>query len=211
MHLNGSPASPHRKRGFALITALVMLLVITILALAGARMAIDTKRMSRNQRDTDIAFQAAEAALRDAEHDIQNSTSANQRSTMFDPASQIGFAAGCNTGAPGSGSPYRGLCTQSDPSNPIWLTVSWSSTATNPQTVAYGDFTGRSFPTGNGILPAQKPRYIIEEMLDTPLGGEVKANPSFIYRITAVGWGPNNAAQVMLQSIYRKVSAPDPS
>ncbi|WP_049279857.1 pilus assembly PilX family protein, partial [Ralstonia solanacearum] len=56
-----------RSAGFALITSLIMLLVITILALGGARLALDSKRISRNQRDNSIAFQAAEAALRDAE------------------------------------------------------------------------------------------------------------------------------------------------
>jgi type IV pilus assembly protein PilX len=70
-----------RSTGFALITALVMLLVITLLAIGGARLAIDSKRMSRNQRDTDIAFQAAEAALRDAEYDIQNASAGNGSAT----------------------------------------------------------------------------------------------------------------------------------
>ena len=207
--------SGRRDPGFALITALVMLLVITVLALAGARMALDTKRMSRNQRDSDIAFQAAEAALRDAEYDIGNNTATNSRVAQFQPESAEGFpvvAGTCNSGTPGPTS-GRGLCLPSaDIDNPVWKTVSWSAGATDPQTVAYGDFTGRPFPTGSGVLPPVKPRYIIELLLDTsngiapPAGG---ATSLHFYRITAVGWGPNSSTPVMLQTTYRKLLPPD--
>ena len=53
------PARLHRSRrptGIALITAVIMLLVITLLALGGARLALDTKRSTRNQRDFEIAL-----------------------------------------------------------------------------------------------------------------------------------------------------------
>lgn len=203
-----------RATGFALITALVMLLVITILAIGGARLAIDSKRMSRNQRDTDIAFQAAEAALRDAEYDIQNASAGNgaatnSRSAIFDPTKTTGFpGSGCNTGGPGTTTPYQGLCQPApDGTTGVWNTVSWSTSGT-VQTVGFGDFTGRNFPTGTGLLPAQKPRYIIEVLPDRTIGGNVQGPASFLYRITAVGWGPNKGAQVMLQSIYRKTDTP---
>lgn len=203
-----------RATGFALITALVMLLVITLLAIGGARLAIDSKRMSRNQRDTDIAFQAAEAALRDAEYDIQNAsagngTATNTRSAIFDPTKTTGFpGSGCNTGGPGTATPYQGLCQPApDGATAVWNTVSWSTSGT-PQTVGFGDFTGRTFPTGTGLLPAQKPRYIIEILPDRTIGGNVQGPATFLYRITAVGWGPNLGAQVMLQSVYRKTDAP---
>ncbi|XHO03840.1 hypothetical protein ACEQUB_00703 [Ralstonia syzygii] len=94
----------HRATGFALITALVMLLVITVLALGGARLALDSKRISRNQRDNSIAFQAAEAALRDAERDIENAGNVTtSRSANFSNTSKNGFPdSGCYTGGPES-------------------------------------------------------------------------------------------------------------
>jgi type IV pilus assembly protein PilX len=82
------PARLHRSRrptGIALITAVIMLLVITLLALGGARLALDTKRSTRNQRDFEIAYQAAEAALYDAEIDIQGAVAAKSRSSIFAP------------------------------------------------------------------------------------------------------------------------------
>lgn len=191
--------------GFALITALVMLLIITVLALGGSRLALDSKRMSRNQRDRDIALQAAEAALRDAEYDI----TAGVRNANFSQASATGFpGSGCNTGATQSSTSTLGLCASGDSTNPIWNTVSWVASGANVQTVGYGDFTGRTFPTGSGLLPTQKPRYIIEQMNYAKTGADASGvDRAFFYRITAVGWGPNNNAPVMLQSYYVKTDS----
>lgn len=58
--MNTRTAQPN-PRGIALITALVMLLIISVIAIAGARLAIGSKRMASNQRDRDLAQQAAEA------------------------------------------------------------------------------------------------------------------------------------------------------
>lgn len=199
------PAVKYPASGFALITALIMLLVISVLALGGARLALDSKRTTRNQRDFEIAFQAAEAALRDAEMDIQNTTGPKSRSAIFQPTAATGFTVegGCNIGTTVA-APYQGLCnTLANINAQIWNTVSWSASATNPQTVAYGTFTGRTFPTGTGLTPSQKPRYIIELLPDQSIGGAVD-NTRYMYRVTAVGFGPNNATQAMVQSLYRK-------
>ncbi|ATG20534.1 pilus assembly protein PilX [Ralstonia pickettii] len=205
--------SSRRMKGFALITALVMLLVITVLALGGARLALDSKRISRNQRDNSIAFQAAEAALRDAERDIQSGV----RTSLFSANSIQGFpASGCNAGPSNSASSLRGLCATVDESNPIWNTVSWKDGGTESQTVAYGDFTGQKFPIGTGVLPSQLPRYIIEVVQYKAPGATADSTPgagnqsTFFYRITAVGWGPTGGAPVMLQSFYLKPDEPDP-
>lgn len=203
-----------RTNGFALITALVMLLVITVLALGGARLALDSKRISRNQRDNSIAFQAAEAALRDAERDIESGVRASQ----FIQGSKVGFPdSGCNSGSVNSASSLRGLCGTLDESSPIWNTVSWKDSGTDSQTVAYGDFTGQKFPIGNGVLPSQLPRYIIEARQYKAPGATADTTPGtpdptvFFYRITAVGWGPAGGAPVMLQSFYLKTDKSDPA
>lgn len=56
-----------RQTGAALVVALVLLLVITILGLSSMRGTSLQERMSANLRDRGLAFQAAEAALREAE------------------------------------------------------------------------------------------------------------------------------------------------
>jgi type IV pilus assembly protein PilX len=65
---NGSRAvSPHRQRGVALIIALVLLVVATLIGLAASRGSALQERMSGNTFDRSLAFQRAEAALRAAE------------------------------------------------------------------------------------------------------------------------------------------------
>lgn len=60
-----SPRS--RQQGAALAAVLLILLVVMVLGLASMRGAVMQERMSGNQVARDHAFQAAEAALREAE------------------------------------------------------------------------------------------------------------------------------------------------
>ena len=192
--------------GIALITAVIMLLVITLLALGGARLALDSKRSSRNQRDFEIAYQAAEAALMDAEFDISSSTA--KRASLFLPRSTAGFLAGdCNTGT-ALPSAFLGLCdTSGNAGDPIWNTINWIATTGN-KTVEYGTFTGRSFPTGTGLTPARKPRYLIEILPDKINGGSASDSVQrYKYRITAIGFGPNDTTRAIVQSVFRKADS----
>lgn len=55
------------ERGAVLLVSLVMLLLLTLIGLAGMRMVQLEERMAGNLRDRQMAFQAAEAALRAGE------------------------------------------------------------------------------------------------------------------------------------------------
>jgi type IV pilus assembly protein PilX len=82
---------------------------------------------------------------------------------------------------------------------PNWLKVDFTDTSLTAKTVEFGKFTGRAFPVGAaGIQPYQKPRYIIELMSDAK-------NKEFTpyFRITAMGFGPRQDIQVVLQTVYR--------
>lgn len=57
----------HRQSGAALIVALIFLLVMTLLGTQSMRTSTMQERMAGNMRDWNLGFQAAEAALRDAE------------------------------------------------------------------------------------------------------------------------------------------------
>ena len=85
-HLNLCPvaAAPHpghsrvhrrncsrsRVTGFSLMAVLLMMVVLASLAFAGLNSSLLQERMAGNARDRQLAMQAAEAALRDAEKDI---------------------------------------------------------------------------------------------------------------------------------------------
>ena len=66
--LRVSPQSSVRtQQGAALVTALLLLLVMTILAVSVMQMSRVEERMVGNTRDINVAFEAAEAAVRNGE------------------------------------------------------------------------------------------------------------------------------------------------
>ena len=68
-----SKQSP-RQDGMVLITGLIFMVVLTLIVVASMRTTLLEERMAGNARDTDLAFQAAEAALRAGE-EVLNSAS----------------------------------------------------------------------------------------------------------------------------------------
>ncbi|HEY0942671.1 MAG TPA: pilus assembly protein [Steroidobacter sp.] len=59
-----------RQRGAALVISLLLLLVMTLLGLGASQSTRLQERMAGNQRDQELALQAAEAALRYAESHV---------------------------------------------------------------------------------------------------------------------------------------------
>ena len=87
---------PTNERGAALIVALVMLLVMTVLGVTAARNTNLQERMAGNLRDNNLAFQSAERALREGETFLQGATippftGANGLLTMQDDGGQASF------------------------------------------------------------------------------------------------------------------------
>lgn len=193
-----------RQKGTMIVT-FIILMVVLLLGLAAAQSAILSWKTASNETDRQIAFQSAEAALRDAEIDIENSPDPiKSRSHIFSRHSTLGFPAptdaACNGGA---GGVYRGLCRLANSNVPTWQITDFSKDGEAAHSVAFGSFTGQSFQVGKGALPSRLPRYIIELMpYNRP--GEPADKPSYFYRVTAVGFGTRDTTQVALQSIYRK-------
>lgn len=73
-HHRGSISTPNRQGGVALVVALILLTVITLIGLAAIRSTTLQQRMTANFYDREIAFQSAEAALNAAEFALQNNT-----------------------------------------------------------------------------------------------------------------------------------------
>jgi type IV pilus assembly protein PilX len=63
----GAVPQLRRQRGVALVVALILLLVATIVGLAASRGTLLQERMSANSFDRSLAFQRAESALRASE------------------------------------------------------------------------------------------------------------------------------------------------
>ena len=173
---------------------MLILIVVSLLGVGSAQIALMSERGARNDRDQQVAWQGAEAALIDAEFDMIGATAT--RKTLFDRNTKTGFLPGCGT----SGTSV-GLCDVTLTGKPAWLTVDFTATGSSAATTAFGTFTGQTFAAGGvGIQPAKVPHYVIELVPD-PVGD--KSNPTFLYRVTAMGFGPRADIQAVLQMLYR--------
>ncbi|RJG00080.1 pilus assembly PilX family protein [Noviherbaspirillum saxi] len=196
-------ANRTKETGVSLIVSLLMLIVVSLLGISAARIALQGEKVSRNDRDRQIALQAAEAALMDAELDIEGSPdAAKSRSALFASDNMLAFpATGCKAGVANID---VGLCSAAaEGSAPVWQTVDFLDASENASSVPYGRFTGYSFPAGMGTLPARQPRYVIEPMMFA-YKGYAAEKPEVFYRITAIGFGMRDSTQVVLQTFYKK-------
>lgn len=172
-----------RERGASLFVSMIFLIILTILGLAAMRVATLEERMSGNARDRSLAFQAAEAALRDGETDIENKN--------FDRTGDSTRAVKISGLAGATATCTNGLCcnlqglTCVEPSTPLYKSSKLDAG------VAYGTYTGASALSGL----SQQPRYLIEPFL---------VDGKSYYRITARGYGLNANTQVTLQEVYYK-------
>ena len=66
-HMKLKSASPRASRGVALITALILLLILTLVGVAALNTVSLEQNMAGNLRDQSLALDAAEAGMRDAE------------------------------------------------------------------------------------------------------------------------------------------------
>lgn len=180
-------------RGAALVCSLLLMLAAMLLAVSISRAVFASLASAGAERERSLAWEAAEAALRDAERDISASTDP-ARAAQFTSAGAAGFVDGCGRG--GSG---RGLCNVTSP--PAWQALDLAESG-NPALVPYGYFTGASIGVGmgRGLLPARPPAYLIERIVPPGAG----ASLGKFYRITAIGFGSNAATRVVLQAVYRK-------
>jgi type IV pilus assembly protein PilX len=100
-------ASGAKASGFVLLTALILVLILTILALAGVALNSTQTRVAANTASQDVAFQAAEGALNQGQANLLNGN-----------YTQSGFNANTN-----------GLYLFNQSTAPIWTTVNWSSSS----------------------------------------------------------------------------------
>ncbi|HQQ63286.1 MAG TPA: PilX N-terminal domain-containing pilus assembly protein [Pseudomonadales bacterium] len=185
-----------RQRGAVLIVGMIMLLLLTLLGVAGMRDTLLQEKMTGNMRDRETAFQSAEAALREAEGRISGST----KITMTNGTSGL-YARATLTDL------YRTYSNAAVSETKYWKTYSWINNGACTNSVQY------SASNTSGQLPnvAQQPCYVIEELpgamspvAGSTNGGTTTGKTITDYRITARGVGLTTDAVVILQSVYRR-------
>lgn len=169
------------QRGIVLAVGLIFLLVLTVIGLTSIRTTALDEKMAGNARDRNLAFQAAEAALRDAE----------RRASGF--PGLTGFSTDCGASTT-TNTADDGLCYNgpSGYANPIWATYSMTA----PPSVPYDGIMGTDFLAH---VSAQ-PRYLIEGFVRHPSG---ESGPKYLYRITVQATGANPNTIVRLQSVFK--------
>lgn len=199
-----------RQSGAALIVSLLMLIAVSLLGMSVAQLALEGGKAARNERDRQLAFHAAEAALLDAELDIQESPdNERSRSSLFAPDCIQEFLKKKRCGT-ATEDQFLGLYMPvPKDGSPAWQSIVNASDATGMakmvKTVPYGHFTGRFYPVGEGPLPGKVPHYLIELLPDrTPGQDATEEGWRILYRITAIGFGMRETTRVVLQTIYRK-------
>ena len=189
--------TPPREQGAVLAIGLLILVVMTLIGVTAMTTTSLENKMAGNLKDWNLALQAAEAALRDAETDIATTSRVSGKPNAVDncatllsiPAEQDGQC----TSSPGA-------------STNIWQTIDWTDSAAKVKYVTYGRWThpvGTAYTAADGY--ATLPRYIIEPMDDAGKPGnslDFSKSKTKTFRVTAVGYGGSNLANVMLQSTY---------
>jgi type IV pilus assembly protein PilX len=179
---------------------MMILVVVSILGVAGVQLALLSEKGARNDRDMQMAWESAEAALQDAEFDMRGPGTSTRQST-FESNTKSAFLPGCGNSSSGNS---KGLCTPTAFGKAAWLIADFA--ATNSPTVEFGDFTSRAFDAGStGIRSAKKPRYMIEVLDDPESFGDLSiGKKKYVYRVTAMGFGPRDDIQAVAQMIFRK-------
>jgi type IV pilus assembly protein PilX len=178
-----------RQQGGTLIVGLVMLLLLTLIGVSGTQVTSLEEKMAGNFLNRNLAFQAAESALRTAETWLHDQPAA-PASSQFKCADAKGY--------------YRGDCAWA--SNCLSTTNLWD---TLECTSAWGDPKQTALFTGTLSQISSKPSYVIEELarggaLNADLEAGTAKPDTVMYRITARAAGGTPDAIAIVQSTFKK-------
>lgn len=166
------------ERGVVLVLGLIMLVVLSFMGLAAMQSTTMQERMAGNLQKRNGAFQHAEAGLREAEAWI---------------AAQV---AGASLPAFNNSNGLYQLPPVGDP--PRWQSVDWDASSGN-----YRLYQGEGLEADYPL-----PRHIIEfiTLIANPDSQSLAVDDvpeNFgMYRITSRATGPNNQAEVIIQSTF---------
>ncbi len=180
MKQKSSPCSLNQQKGVTLVIALILLLVVSLLGLSAMKATTMEEKMVGNTQDLNMAFEAAETALRIAADDIPN-------------AESTGFSDDCTSGYCTAASGADDQARWEDTTLDVWntagktqVTSGVGGVASQPQYIIekldYSSVGGSaSLVTGYSSNGASGGSY---------------------YRVTTRATGASDTAVVMLQALY---------
>jgi type IV pilus assembly protein PilX len=183
--MSDSSRIPPSQAGVILVVGMIVLLVMTLIGLSAARSTLLEERMSGSHTDHNVAFQAAEAALRAGEQSLCapalpdfNDTGGRFRAREYVDPSQPPYWKEWQGGSESS---------------------RWAGNA-----IAYDGFSTAPAP-----LNQASARYYIEEfpLISGPgesLAADTPVDELRFYRVTARGVGISETTSAILQSTYKR-------
>lgn len=190
-----SKAGRATHTGGALIISLILLLMLTIMGISAMRTGTLQERMTGNARDMNAAFQAGEAAVRDAER------------VLSDPLNLPGAFTGSN----GLYMNDQADCNPDDGSVFAGAPPDWAVRASEGWTKRTAPGSGDDNITLAAV--SEQPEYVILRMPVRAVHGR-QDSPSLeagqelpcidLYAITSRGYGTSSNSMVVLQTIYRR-------
>lgn len=171
-------AARKRQHGAVLIVSLLLLTVMTLLGVTAMQVTTLEERMTGNMRDRNVALQAAETALRDAEAFIEglvNTSNFNGSNGLY----------GANDPEP---NPYDG--------------ATWSTSKSRGYSGTFPGVAGqpRYYIKNIAVIDADTETLNI----GPGYGGRQTQGEVALFRITVRATGVSDSAQVILQSHYGK-------
>ena len=184
------------QSGLSLVTTLLFMVATLMLGVSVLSVNVMQERTIGNTKDRDLALQAAEAALRDAERDLATS------------GSTFAFSEDCTSGlcVPPS---QRVATPLSQSIEQVVDLKTWAAASADRKYRIYGQAAGGARFPGIKDTDEAQPRYVIEKVgsLSAPSGESMKLGvaPSSTgtgYRITARAVGARDETVVILQSMF---------
>lgn len=168
------------QNGSALVISLMILLVLSLLGMSAVQVSTVEERMAGNLRNSNLAFQAAETALRDGEADLAAAVPANFN---------------CTHGLFRAGDAD---CDNSIDATLVWDGLDWSD----------DDVVIRYDRGGLTEVVHTQPAYIVEQLAGVAAANDSLQVPAALdtsyYRITARGTGGTDTAVAIVQSIFKR-------
>lgn len=167
-----------KESGVVLITALIFLMVLTMIVISALRSGTLEERMAANSRNRQVALQASEAVLHDAEDQL-----------FSNPGYKSKFDSGIGTNL--ANGFYRAPVAGS---TPRWQTIDWSSST---QTLSFSSTSGLSL---YGVDSA--PKFIVEIISPPSRSNSTVPCSKGLATVTARGVGKDSST-VFIQIMYR--------
>jgi type IV pilus assembly protein PilW len=190
MNRRSSPHGRGGSRGAVLVVALILLLVLTLIGVTAARMQTAQEGMARNDDNHQLAFQAAEAALRDGEALI----------SQYSPGAFLAD----NNG-------LYNLSQELQAATPASVadTINWNSPGTQSMSYSGAPLNGvpQSPQTAQIIIESLPPAAVSGQQLNSNGYSGSSSTQYAAYRVTVHAEGADSSSSVTLQGIISSMPA----